>query len=50
MFQKMFWFVIDEQSLARTYLPLVLKHVETIEQSLLTNKRKSSHKVYEYRE
>jgi len=50
MFQKMFWFVIDEQSLARTYLPLVLKHVEAIKQSLLTNRRKSSHKVYEYRE
>jgi hypothetical protein len=41
---------MGEQPLARTYLPLFLKHVETIEQPLLTNRRKSSHKVYEYRE
>lgn len=40
---------MGEQPLTGTYLPLFLKHVETIEQSLLTNRRKSSHKVCEYR-
>ena len=43
-------FVMGEQLLARTSLPLFLKQFETIEQSLLTNKRKSSHKVCAYRE
>jgi hypothetical protein len=40
---------MGEQPLARTYLQLFLKDVETIEQSLLTNRRKSSHKVCAYR-
>jgi hypothetical protein len=46
----MFWFVINELLLAWPSLPLFLKQFEPIKQLLLTNRRKFSRKVYEYRE